>query len=149
MKSFRPINIVPMQVNTFGETADTPEIVALKQQFNDKLREVTEKTNEAIASLTGGTLDMGLWASGEIIEVHGRDASDDEQDVAVRHHMGQVPTYWLVLDQISHSPGIADQTAQQIVRGVTTWTDSLVYFRIPTACMASVLNTTFKILLIP
>ena len=154
MKSFKPINIVPIQVNTLGDNADSPEIVALKQVFNDKLREVAEKTNDAIDSLTAGTLDIGLWSSGEVVTINGGDAVDGHQDLAVFHHLDTRPRYWLVLDQSHHSTienegGDADVSAQKLLRGVTTWTDTLVYFRVPTTGRGTTGAATYKVLLIP
>ena len=151
MKSFRPINIVPIQVNTFGENADTPEVVALKQQFNDKLREVAEKTNEALESLTGGLLDSGLWANGEILTLTSNDFSDKDTDFGFRHHLGTVPQRALqfIPDGALVASGGGYGYWPMVRRGAARWTDTYIYLRASEDIVGAGDSVKLEILLIP
>ena len=144
MKSFRPISITPIAL----KANDAPEVAELKREFNMKLRDISLAVNDVIGSLTERLLDIGLWATGEIVELNYTQASSDTQDLAVRHHLAQVPRYWIVIDQTHGIATDANVGAQKLLRGTTTWTSTHVYFRFPKTT-GDIHKTHFKVLLIP
>ena len=144
-------------MNTLGENADTPEVAALKQECNDKLREVAEKTNEAIQSLTGGLLDTGLWAHGEIITITSQDflpsaAVNSDKDWGFRHHLGTVPQRALQFIPLGPIVAGSSNAIWPMLRmGAAAWTDTYVYFR-PSDDIAGYSDTDtciIEVLLIP
>ena len=146
MKSFRRPNIAPIAL----KANDTQEIAELKREFNQKIKDIEREVDAALKSLVGGTLDMGLWCGGEIVTIYGEDAADGNKDLAVRHHLGAAPQYWLPLRQTWHGGTQEANTGpNNLIEGAATWTATHVYFRVPDACFSSTGGSTFKVLLIP
>ena len=145
MKTFKPISLVPIR----EKPDDSPEILELKREFNQKLKEISRASNAALQSITGNLLDMGLWVHGELVTITGSDAADGDQDFPVRHHLGAVPQYWIQLRQTWFSPKEANTSATRLIEGVTTWTDKYAYFRVPDTAFSAITGCTYKVLLIP
>ena len=119
----------------------------LVEQLNRVLERLVTQINDVLQKSTARLMDVPLWCRGEVIEINQEDVVADDVDVAVRHNLGATPRYWVLLNVELRSDAVASSIA--INRSITQWTDTHVFFRIPT--WGGVGNTAFKyeVLLIP
>lgn len=134
------------------ETED-PASKELVRQCNEALNHMAQRCNKAIETLTNGlNANIPIWAAGQVIEIAGGEYAHN-QDFWVRHGLGVVPSYYVVLNARpsgnTSKGGVSWDTSTEglLLRSGTAWTSTHVCFQINTRSQG--FNYNFKVLLLP
>jgi hypothetical protein len=168
MKKFNPV--VSPRLN-LSPRSDNKLVKGVFDRLNELLQRVfdrfTAQINDTINSLVARLNEnCPIWAHGEVVEIHidaGNPEFNPNKDLAVRHNLGTIPRYFIILQAKPTRPiypaappgnyvwdGDDEPALTACPDGsswYSPWTDTHVYFRMNT--VARQYRFKFKVLLLP